>query len=42
MPREGVFEIVLEGGEVRPGDEIETLEANPEKTGGAAQNPSEK
>ena len=42
MPREGVFEIVLEGGEVRPGDEIETLEANPEKTSGAAQNPSEK
>lgn len=42
MPREGVFAIVLEGGEVRPGDEIEMLEADPEKADGAAQNPSEK
>lgn len=42
MPREGVFAIVLEGGEVRPGDEIEMLEADPEKAGGAAHDPSEK
>lgn len=27
MPREGVFTIVLEGGEVKPGDEIEMIEA---------------
>jgi molybdenum cofactor synthesis domain-containing protein len=29
MPREGVFTIVLEGGEVRAGDEIELIEADP-------------
>ena len=29
MPREGVFCIVIEGGEVKPGDEIELIEADP-------------
>lgn len=29
MPREGVFTIVIEGGEVRAGDEIELIEADP-------------
>ena len=42
MPREGVFAIVLEGGEVKPGDEIKMLEVDPKKADGAAQNPSEK
>lgn len=31
MPREGVFTVVLEGGEVRPGDEIELIEADPSR-----------
>lgn len=29
MPREGVFCIVIEGGDVKPGDEIELIEADP-------------
>ena len=29
MPREGVFTVVLEGGEVKAGDEIELIEADP-------------
>lgn len=29
MPREGVFTVVLEGGEVKAGDEIEMIEADP-------------
>ena len=29
MPREGVFTVVLEGGEVQAGDEIELIEADP-------------
>ena len=29
MPREGVFTIVLEGGEIKAGDEIELIEADP-------------
>ncbi len=29
MPREGVFTVVLEGGVIRPGDEIELIEADP-------------
>ena len=35
MPREGVFAIVLEGGEVKPGDEIVKIEAAPEKESAA-------
>jgi molybdenum cofactor synthesis domain-containing protein len=31
MPREGVFTVVLEGGEVRAGDEIELIEADPNR-----------
>lgn len=31
MPREGVFTIVLEGGVVKPGDEITLIEADPER-----------
>ena len=31
MPREGVFTVVLEGGEVKAGDEIEMIEADPER-----------
>ena len=29
MPREGVFTVVLEGGEIKAGDEIEMIEADP-------------
>ena len=29
MPREGVFTVVLEGGEVKPGDGVELIEADP-------------
>ena len=31
MPREGVFTIVLEGGVVKPGDEVEMIEADPDR-----------
>ena len=31
MPREGVFTIVLKGGEVRPGDRIELIEPDPDR-----------
>ena len=31
MPREGVFTIVLEGGEVKAGDEIELIEPDPDR-----------
>lgn len=31
MPREGVFTIVLEGGEVKAGDSIELIEADPDR-----------
>lgn len=31
MPREGVFAEVLEGGEIKAGDEIEMIEADPER-----------
>ena len=36
MPREGVFTVVLEGGEVRAGDEIELIEADPARAFTAA------
>lgn len=36
MPREGVFTIVLEGGTVKPGDEIELIEASPDRAFTAA------
>lgn len=36
MPREGVFTAVLEGGEVKAGDEIEVIEADPERAFTAA------
>ena len=31
MPREGVFTIVLEGGEIKAGDEVEMIEADPDR-----------
>ncbi|MBQ6621855.1 MAG: MOSC domain-containing protein [Mogibacterium sp.] len=31
MPREGVFTVVLEGGEVRPGDEVEVIPPAPDR-----------
>lgn len=31
MPREGVFTIVIEGGEIKAGDEIEMIEADPKR-----------
>ena len=31
MPREGVFTVVLEGGEIKAGDEIEMIEADPNR-----------
>ena len=31
MPREGVFTVVLEGGVVKPGDEAELIEADPDR-----------
>ena len=31
MPREGVFTVVLEGGEVKAGDEVELIEADPDR-----------
>ncbi len=36
MPREGVFTVVLEGGEVKAGDTIEMIEADPERAFTAA------
>jgi molybdenum cofactor synthesis domain-containing protein len=36
MPREGVFTEVLEGGDVRPGDEIEVIDADPDRAYTAA------
>ncbi len=36
MPREGVFTVVLEGGEVKAGDEIELIEADPDRPFSAA------
>lgn len=41
MPREGVFAVVLEGGEVKPGDEIERIEAVPEDPSAAPKSVSE-
>ena len=31
MPRDGVFTVVLEGGEIKAGDEIELIEADPDR-----------
>jgi len=36
MPREGVFTVVLEGGEIKAGDEIEMIEADPARAYTAA------
>ena len=36
MPREGVFTVVLEGGVIKAGDEIEMIEADPERAFTAA------
>ena len=36
MPREGVFTVVLEGGEIKAGDEIEMIKADPERAFTAA------
>ena len=36
MPREGVFTVVLEGGEVKAGDTVELIEADPERAFTAA------
>jgi molybdenum cofactor synthesis domain-containing protein len=36
MPREGVFTVVLEGGEVKAGDSIELIEADPDRAFTAA------
>ena len=36
MPREGVFTVVLEGGTVKAGDEIELIEADPSRAFTAA------
>ena len=38
MPREGVFTIVLEGGEIKAGDEVEMIEADPDRPFTAAYN----